>query len=242
MEEQLIEIKKELAELKENYIQLKSENDLIKEKYFILLEKKQEIYYQRFLEKTLNATHKKTRYGTTDITTDTKHIEIKHWNYYKYALGQLLSYNFQQDKELCAYFFGQISESKKNCIIELYKSKNVNIKEFIDTPFGIEIRNVLELSSENNKIILNKSENDDFYNWLEENIVENKNGIVKLAKICQLFFNNKSKVGVKEKGKLRKEIEKVIKSRYPQINNECQRTTIDGKPFQGWKGLMLKNT
>jgi hypothetical protein len=178
MEEQLIEIKKELAELKENYIQLKSENDLIKEKYFILLEKKQEIYYQRFLEKTLNATHKKTRYGTTDITTDTKHIEIKHWNHYKYALGQLLSYNFQQDKELYAYFFGNIDSNKKNCIIELYKSKNVNIKEFIDTPLGIEISDVLDLSSENNnKLVLNKSENNnDFYNWLEENIKYKEGG------------------------------------------------------------------
>ena len=240
MEEQLIEIKKELAELKENYIQLKSENDLIKEKYFILLEKKQEIYYQRFLEKTLNATHKKTRYGTTDITTDTKHIEIKHWNYYKYALGQLLSYNFQQDKELCAYFFGQISESKKNCIIELYKSKNVNIKEFIDTPFGIEIRNVLELSSENNKIILNKSENDDFYNWLEENIIENKNSILKFKELVELYLGKTC--GTKGINIFKKEIEKFIKEKYKHINYKYQNTSYEGKSYRGWKGLMLKNT
>ena len=132
MEEQILEIKKELDELKANYIQLKRENDEIKEKYNLLMEKKHEIYYQRFLEKKLNATHKTTRYGTTDITTETEHIEIKHWKNYKHALGQLLSYNFQEDKELYAYFFGQTSEVKKNCIIELYKSKNVNIKELIE--------------------------------------------------------------------------------------------------------------
>jgi hypothetical protein len=239
MEEQLIEIKKELAELKENYIRLKSENDLIKEKYFILLEKKQEIYYQRFLEKTLNATHKKTRYGITDITTDTKHIEIKHWNHYKYALGQLLSYNFQQDKELYAYFFGHIDSNKKNCIIELYKSKNVNIKEFIDTPLGIEIRDVLELSSENNKIVLNKSKNNDFYNWLEENIIVNENTVIELKDISQRYY--KKEVNNHIKNRLKKQIEIWIKKNFNSMSSKYQDSRINNTKYRGWKGLMLRN-
>lgn len=229
MEEQIAIIKKELDELKENFFELKRENDEIKEKYKILTEKKYEIYYQRFLEKKLNATHKQTKHGITDITTETEHIEIKHWKNYKNALGQLLSYNFQQNKKLCAYFFGDIKEMKKNCIIELFKSKNVNIKELIDTPHGIEIRDILI-----------KKEEDEILKFFNNNIYFSKGSYLELKNVCQLFFNNKSNVGVKEKGKLRKEIEKVIKIRYPQINNKCQRTTIDGNPFQGWINFKLK--
>jgi hypothetical protein len=45
--------------------------------------KRNEIYYQKFLEKRLGATHKRTDYGTTDISTKNIHIEIKHWRDYK---------------------------------------------------------------------------------------------------------------------------------------------------------------
>jgi P4 family phage/plasmid primase-like protien len=85
-----------------------------------------------------------------------------------------------------------------------------------------------------------RKENNEILNFIVNNICYSKGDYIELRDVCQLFFNNKSKVGVKEKGKLRKEIERVIKSSYPEINNECQRTTIDGKPFQGWVDLKFK--
>ena len=57
--------------------------------------KRNEIYYQKFLEKRLGATHKRTIYGITDLSTKDEHVEIKQWRDYKTALGQLLSYNFK---------------------------------------------------------------------------------------------------------------------------------------------------
>lgn len=54
-------------------------------KYEELINKKNEIYYQRKLLET----HKKTTHGITDITTNNEHIEIKHWKNYKNALGQI---------------------------------------------------------------------------------------------------------------------------------------------------------
>jgi hypothetical protein len=106
-----------------------------------VLSKRNELYYQKFLEKQLNGTHKKTKFGITDISNETHHIEIKHWIKYKSALGQLLSYNFNDNKSLAAYFFGTVSEQQKQDIITLFHTNNVSVHEFVDTSNGIQIVN-----------------------------------------------------------------------------------------------------
>lgn len=230
MEEQFEQLKKELLELKDNYMQLKNENDLIKEKLCVLTDKKYEIYYQRFLEKKLNATHKKTKYGITDLTTENQHIEIKHWKNYKNALGQLLSYNFDENKELYVYFFGQISECKKNSIVELYKSKNMNIKELIDTPDGIEIKNILIINEHNNKNTI--------YEWLDLHVIRTDNKILNLKQLSELYYGKLT--NNHNKNKLKKEIEKWIKTKHKDISSEYQHSKFNNIQFRGWKGLELK--
>ena len=70
--------------------------------------KRSEAYYQRMLEVILGGGHKMLDSGTTDITTDSFHAEIKKWSAWKHAVGQLLCYNAddpRDDKRI--YLFGQ---------------------------------------------------------------------------------------------------------------------------------------
>jgi hypothetical protein len=85
-----------------------------------------------------------------------------------------------------------------------------------------------------------REENNYILNWFEEHIIYNRGGKLSLKDACALFFMNKPKVGVKEKSKLRKELENCIKKKYSSVENTCTRTTLDGEPFHGWEHLSLK--
>ena len=68
---------------------------------------------------------------------------------------------------------------------------------------------------------------------MEENIEYKKDSHLALKDICQ-------KVGVKEKSKLKRELEKIIQLKFSNINFLCQRTTLNGEPFQGWFDITFK--
>ena len=54
----------------------------------------------------LQGGHKKLKSGITDITTDFIHAEIKNWDSWKDAIGQLCVYQINDPKEkLEVYFF-----------------------------------------------------------------------------------------------------------------------------------------
>ena len=144
--------------------------------------KRNEIYYQKYLEKRLGATHKRTIYGITDLSTKDEHIEIKQWRDYKKALGQLLSYNFKDTKNLCVYFFGTIKDDKKINVIDLFRSKNIKVYEFIDTLQGIVINCLFNYNN-------NEKDKLDFYKWLQQNIIYKENQLLQLKDICQLYLN-----------------------------------------------------
>ena len=76
--------------------------------------KKNEEFYQKIVEEFLNGKHKYLEDGSiTDVTNETIHAEIKNWDCYKEALGQLLWYNSVDPKsELHLYLFGTISAKK----------------------------------------------------------------------------------------------------------------------------------
>lgn len=82
-----------------------------------------------------------------------------------------------------------------------------------------------------------RDDNNLIYNWFSENITYKKSSHMALKNVCSLYFENKARVGVKDKGKLKREIEKCIKAKYPSLDNVCQRYTIDGESFQGWFDL-----
>uniref|UniRef100_A0A6C0E1N9 Uncharacterized protein n=1 Tax=viral metagenome TaxID=1070528 RepID=A0A6C0E1N9_9ZZZZ len=103
----------------------------------IVTERRNEKYYQTSLEKMLGASHKVTKYGITDISTDDFHLEIKHWNNYKSALGQILSYNHNDNKRLIVAFFGECN--RKDDIIQLFQDNFIDVWILHDTPDSIAI-------------------------------------------------------------------------------------------------------
>jgi regulator of replication initiation timing len=100
---------------------LQSQVDNLNCQVTVLSARKNEIFYQKHLEKLLNGSHQKTKHGYTDITTHDAIYEIKRWNDYKSCFGQLKSYSVgNEHKRLCAAFFGVIPPSKKQEIISLF--------------------------------------------------------------------------------------------------------------------------
>ena len=221
-----IQFENENKELQDKYNQLEI-------KYEELTNKKNEIYYQKFLERKLLATHKKTTHGITDITTDTEHIEIKHWKNYKNALGQLLSYNHNDNKSLCAYFFGSVNDNQCEQIIELYKLKGVSIKQLVDTQNGIIIKNVLDINT------TNKNEQCDFHSWLDKNIEYKENAILKLSNCVYKFLNKQS--ASRSTTIYKKEIEKWIKNNYPNINFIYTNSSHNNIKYKSWLHFALKS-
>jgi hypothetical protein len=77
--------------------------------------KKNERHYQQLLEKRLGGKHLYLPgVGTTDITTDDSHVEVKIWEDYHIVPGQLAKYQRAAPrKRKCVYFFGRTPKSRR---------------------------------------------------------------------------------------------------------------------------------
>lgn len=95
--------------------------------------RRNESFYQMILEELLKGEHKKLKSGITDITNDTLHAEIKNWDSWKYAIGQLSVYNNEDPRDtLQIYFFGKTPNKQTKSIIYTHcKYQNINPYEFI---------------------------------------------------------------------------------------------------------------
>jgi hypothetical protein len=99
----------------------------------IIIPKRHEIYYQEILENVLQGKHKVLPCGITDVTTHNTHAEIKKWNKYKEAVGQLLSYNtFDYKPNLQIYLFNKYLHTKKLNAIKVFNKYDITPFEFIN--------------------------------------------------------------------------------------------------------------
>jgi hypothetical protein len=106
--------------------------------------KRRENFYQSILEKIYHVTHKKLPCGETDITTDTFHAEIKEWNCYKEAIGQLVCYNSCDPRhELRVYLFGSYSKKMKDIALGIFKMQGMRPFEFIEEEDLVYISDML---------------------------------------------------------------------------------------------------
>lgn len=107
----------------------------------ILSDKRNEAYYQRLLEIYFKAGHKKIgRVGITDITTETSHIEIKKWDCWKEAIGQLFVYNNHTPRDdLQVHLFGKYEELSKKDAIKYLSIANIKCYEFQHTGDNVYI-------------------------------------------------------------------------------------------------------
>lgn len=99
----------------------------------ILKDKKDESVYQLLLQNFLGGKHLQLNIGVTDISTDRLHAEIKLWNCWKEAIGQLLVYNKEAPREtLYLYLFGKYSKKCKVKAVEMIQSFGIK-------PFEVEV-------------------------------------------------------------------------------------------------------
>lgn len=112
----------------------KSKIDTLKLEFEFYKNKKSERFYQLLLETYLKGTHKTLDCGITDVTNEECHAEIKEWSCWKDAIGQLLSYNYCDNKEkLRVYFFGskRPTKTQKNMMNDIFALYNIEQYEFV---------------------------------------------------------------------------------------------------------------
>jgi P4 family phage/plasmid primase-like protien len=101
--------------------------------------------------------------------------------------------------------------------------------------YSKDIKEPLEVQLKTNEY---REENNDFYNWLEENIEYKENGILKLQETVEYFCGKK--IGSRQLSKYRKEIEKYIKEKYKNITHEYRQFRLNDVKYKGWQNLQFK--
>ena len=85
-----------------------------------------------------------------------------------------------------------------------------------------------------------RQENNDFYNWLNENIIEDSESVIKLQDICCSYLS-KTKIHSSISSKYKREIEKYIKEKYKHLKNEYGTVRVDEfSTAKGWVGLSFQ--
>jgi hypothetical protein len=111
---------------------------------------KKEEFFQRHFEKVYGGKHHSNTFGVTDITTEEAHIEIKEWKKWKYAMGQILSYNHDNAKKMIVLLFGKYNNNEKNKVASHLNNHGIEVKDVQWTPFGVV---TTDLPSENIPIL-----------------------------------------------------------------------------------------
>ena len=129
-------------------------------------------------------------------------------------------------------------------VVDTLKSCYQNIsKEQILTKLsenGIKINLEINSETESEKTFVNdEKEESELYNWLNNNIELDKNGILKLKKICELYLDMDN-VYPKLSNKIRLEIENWIKTKFKHLNFQYKDSYLNGERYRGWVGLKLK--
>ena len=80
-----------------------------------------------------------------------------------------------------------------------------------------------------------KNENNDFFNWLDENIIYKENSILRLTDLCESYLGKK--VPSRSSTKYRKDFEKYIKENFHNIKYDFQNSTFNNEKYRGWLNL-----
>ena len=141
--QQILKMQQQIKKQQEQIEAIKQQplgNDKINLELQYYKNRKNEKFYQLLLENYLGGTHKTLSCGITDVTTDTRHAEIKEWSSWKEAVGQLTCYNIADPKEkLDIYVFGKYAQKCKDEAIKIVISCKIDIYEFVDTDEGVSI-------------------------------------------------------------------------------------------------------
>jgi len=110
------------------------------------------------------------------------------------------------------------------------------IKILLDYYF-MDVKEPLEVQVKTNEY---RQGNNDFYNWMDENIEQHKDGILKLKDICQLY-TGKTNIHSSSSNKYKREIEKWIKEKHKNINYQYKISSYNGERYKGWLELKIRD-
>ena len=100
-----------------------------------------------------------------------------------------------------------------------------------------DIKEPIEIQVKTNEY---RQENNDFYNWLEENVEHKKDCLLQTKDVCEIYLG-KLKIHSKELSKYKKEIEKWIKEKFKNVINwEYSTVKIGDRTYKGWKDICIK--
>jgi P4 family phage/plasmid primase-like protien len=87
-----------------------------------------------------------------------------------------------------------------------------------------------------------RKENNNFYNWLDENIAYSEGDILQLSTLCEAFVGKK--VSPRAMSKFRKELEKYIEQntelKNKGVNHQMQDSSYNGQKYKGYLHLAIK--
>ena len=82
------------------------------------------------------------------------------------------------------------------------------------------------------------SVNADFYNWLDENVIESHNSLLKLKDVCESYLDKKN-VNSRLSHRIKLELELWIKSKFTNIKYIYTDSKFNGERYRGWVGISL---
>ena len=148
-----------------------------------------ECHVQEKLEKELGGKHHSCPSGVADVVTESELIEIKTWDNWKNALGQLIAYHvYFPDKNMRAHFFGTfpsiekriqiISQMTRNNIAVTWEKENTRVCSF---PLCNQLLTTAEETCKSCIIYIKNN----FLQFLDDNIeiVDNKESYITLTEM-----------------------------------------------------------
>ncbi len=127
---------------------------------------------------------------------------------------------------------GSMMDTLKSCY------QHITLEEFemkLSSKIGVRFE---DCACEDEEEVGETSTNNDFFNWLEENVEYNENSILKLDDVCFMFLGKK--IGPRSKTKFKKEIERYIKTKYHNVNNVYQDSKMNDTKYKGWLHFCIK--
>ncbi len=97
-----------------------------------------------------------------------------------------------------------------------------------------DVREPMEVQVTTNEY---RKENNDFFNWLEENIVLKDDSVLNLKDVCLLYHNKE--ITRKAKNKVKKEMEKWLSKKHPHLESCCKESRFNNVRYNGWKGICV---
>lgn len=185
-----------------------------------------ERFYQGYLEKKFNASHRKSQFGISDIETDHLIIEIKHWKNYKNSLGQALSYSHNTTKKKMVYFFGKKPKNLVH-VLDLFRQYHVEVHH-LDTINGEVVEEQLVGLEEQSP-----------QEWLHRHLRYCKGSVLHASKLAECYFTDKDSDNY-TKSRFSNDVQMFIKLNFPNVDSECKVRRFRDTTFRGWFDLIVK--